>query len=49
MVKKWTYDKLEKELWAARKRFKTDKEFIPFIAGWFWNLLQDIYCETGGR
>lgn len=42
---KLTYEKLEAEIWAARKRFKKDKDFIPFIAGWIWGLINDY----GGR
>jgi len=42
---KWSYEKIEAELWAARSRYKKDRDFIPFIAGWIWGLINDD--ETG--
>ncbi len=38
---KWTYEKLEQELWDARMRLKKDGDFIRFVAWWVWARIDD--------
>ena len=40
---KFTLQKIERELWEARRRFEKDNDFIKFIAGWLWSHMADEY------